>query len=660
MKRLAILIVALSVIGIGAAFAQDEEASEMPTVTWGVDGSYGYNVFSSHKSADTSDGATKHVASSTPYGFGATGFVVAPWFQIDWERLMVKVAGRYDQLDNDDEDNYSNVKMSSTYSDLFGIFTLYNDFTYRVAEDSGNPQMEFDGHDLGLGVAVDDFSARINWGYDNGGRFLGTNADNAGVESAAADDSLDQAVGDIAGLNQFYSFKDLTMSMDNGVVGAMAVWEALETDADLAQSGYYLTNAYLKGYDWFGIWDMIVGDQDNGKQLRMSGAGPRGYTSQMGIGEFGASSFGFVNVDGEDVAEPDRKIDVYNTFDAVPGLKLMLGTIMPMDDESSSAQWNNWLADGNLWIGAEYAIEGVATVNTGMGVVNDYFVESDMDYVVSQAGDVVDDAGGTETIGNRSNFWLDVAATPMEALKVQLGIDGQFSRYRDQKKAATDATKYTYVDFAMYNLGLEASYAMAPLSLSTGIYTAFGTGFDYETFTGTKFKDAWGDSAAGVENMKNFDEDSVAMAAVYSDEAFDGDDNSLISPFIFDISVGYTVSETLSVSLSNSFNAFAGAIDAAPIANNSDGDWDAVAAPASADKEVRGYYGENTLELGATVVPAESQSLGVTVGYTLFTGVPAEGDFYTNATDDQSVEYEVWRTNEWQPFSVGVSYSYKY
>lgn len=651
MKRLMILIIALSVIGIGSVFAQEESAT--PEVTWGVDGSYGYNVIESNKAADTDDKG-KPVADGRVRGLDAETFTINPWFQMDWERLMVRMDGRYDQFNHDDGDLYSNVKLSSTYSDLFGVFTLYNDFLYRVAEDAlddDESQMEFDSHTLGLGASVDDFSARVNWVYDNDGRFLNTDADNAGVETQDEEnDSLDQAVGDIAGLNQFYSFSDLTVSMDNGVVGAMAKWEALEEGDDLDTSGYYLTNAYLKGYDWFGVWDMTVGDQANAKTLRMAGLGPRGFTSQMGIGEFGASDFGFVNADGEDVAEADRKIDVYNVFDVMPGLTLKLGTIMKMDGDDS---WGGYLADENIFLGAEYAIEGVATVNAGMGLVVDSELPSKTSVVyATQSSTTASGLANEGDIARTSNFWTDVRATPAEGVTVQLGIDGQFAKYQNLEK-----DKPVYEGTSLYNVGLEAAYAAAPLTVNANLYTALGTGIDYKKWSGgAKFKDDY-DDPAGVYVANNFTEANVYRAALYSDEAFDGDDDSVISPFILDLSVGYAVSETLSVSFGNKFNALEGAVGSAPIDNADD---NRVDLPDGDTNTVYAYYGSNNTTLGATITPRENQSLGITVGYKLYTNVPKEGDIYENASDQEEVDYEVWRTNEFRPFNAAISYSFKY
>lgn len=650
MKRFATLLIALSVLVAGVAFGQD--APEAPEVSWGVDGTYAYNVLSSNSETEADENGQNSVE-SRPYGLGANELIISPWVQMDWARLMVRLDSRYDHFDMGDENDYSFVKVSSAYSNLFGAFTLYNDFLYRVAEEDDaavppvdDKHMEFDSHKIGLGGSVGDFSGRINWSYDAARPFLNSDSSADGVDTVAAggeNDALDNAISNVAGLNQFYSFDDLTLSMDNGLVGAMVKWEADDGAGDGGGAfapGYYLTDAYLKGYGWFGLWDFVIGDTSNAKKLRMpalgKGIGFRGYTSQMGIGEFGASEFTYIDNDGDSLAAADQKIDVLNTFTISEMLKVHLGTIMPMSDEVA---WGDYLSGEHVFLGAEYAMEGL-TVNGGMGFVNDYVDASGTSTVVTES--LVNG-----TMGRTSNLWVDAKLMPMEALTLQVGLDAQFAKYEDG--TATGA-KPAYEGFSLYNLGAEFEYAMAPLTLSGGLYAAFGAGIDLGKWVGDStatFDTAFDDTAANVTNGDNFTESNFLMAAVYSDGKFDGDDGeTVVSPLAAKIRADYVVSETLSVFAANTFTSLVGAFGSTLITSDTDvQDERVVALPAGADVTYRGYYGTNELSLGATIVPQENQSLGVSLGYTLYTGVPEENDLYTATGAATGTEYDQWKAD---------------
>jgi hypothetical protein len=618
-KTLAVL---LALILVGAAFAQTAApaapAPAAPVVTYGASADIGFNVIKEKSQATYDDNFVKGTTTQV-YQSGSATFAIEPWAQFDFGNgLVIKTTDGYKAGKTYLAGDAYLLKVATTYT--VGGLTLYsttaydkNDYTDRVSGDA-TPRLFY---------------------MDNGFKFK---QDNVSGE---------------------FSMRDGTH-----YVAAPAETTAFSFINDWAQNAT-LRQAWFQVSDIADLLTVKVGDRLASYQyIRMQGNGTNGLTS--------TSTVGALTSQGISGGSP---INVNGTLDFNKTLKLPLVVKAFYYVPTVSTSLPEFLRTGNMFYDVGYTLDKVGTFDVGIAPSFDYttnfpaagFVPNlkaasyGLYTAAAAPGATVPIISSTAA----NQFWADANITAIPNLTLQIGVDASMNNYLDAKAfadaiAAGKLTALTAVPYSIYNLGIESTYdlkdVLKGLTVTANVYYVTGTGADYTKAEGADY--------VAPASATNFVSPTYTAASVAAQAL------GYVPSFQLNISGTYAMNEKLSFTASNNFNSAKSDYQKKWI--NTDltkatyvGDlvtnWATIGG-----KDACGYYGTDTISLGVTSTAGKGTA-GVTLGYTLYTGLPTAADLMTTATSSDATlkkvaeaKYAEFITKNFNPWSVAVSYTIAY
>lgn len=693
MKKLLMFMLVLGVLSLGLAMAQDAAS---PTITTGVEATAAFNAVSSHTDA-TVDSKFLPTTLSNPYGLSATGFVVAPWLTVDWGDLVVNVSATADSMDYNKDDSTGQATLNIKKSNLFGYSGFALVAQVKQYSDAYSAAATMDNQDNYFGFLFENdvVTAEVDW----------------------------NSFADIAIIP--VKFKKANVTFNDGNLEARA-----EVATGVGSATQITENTYLKYNKLFGFWTMSVGLPGD-MRLSTEATGSK-------IGTFNHDNFyywdndeatswnaaatpGNYNGTGLAVGKKygsDGAFDVMNTFAVMDGLSVKLGTVAP----TSKTTIKDWLRGDNLFVGAEYTMDGLGTFNVGFAPVMDYDInstDSDLNnYTGSRSfysqvlklegfiasttathGAVAGDlntlfGGGTVALNDVTNkyykvfdllgqgviggssFWLDAdLSSMMDALTFAVSVDGQLGKYLNRTKwnadvvagmngSTTHPWKPVFENESRFNIGFNAEYAVSDaLSFTADGKVTMVTGLDYKKYTGSPntYKQDWGSlpAATNYYTSNHTEANSFLAYGLGNVQNYGG---SVVNPLAVNVGAKYSLNDMFAVSLSNGYTALAGSLDYMHKYKVSSTGNNFSAAGA---KTMHGYYGKNAIGLGAVVTPQKNMKISIDLAYSLFLGLPGVADLYTTGlTTAQknviNVAYDKWIDANFNPWSASVAYTYSF
>jgi len=634
MKKLILILVALMVITMAVV------AEEAPEVTYGFSGSFDMDVVTANKSDTFKTGDFEEpVAKGNPYGLEATNFVVSPWVELDWAKVNMMAEATYDAF-NANDDDWSSFTLTTVWKDFFGL-TITDEFAIDN-EDEGDVdlyEVSMDENvDHTVTVALDrleDQGVKLYAEYDAGVFF----------------DFFDVTAGDnFADL--FEGFNEMGFELDTEGLGAALVVDPTGT----------FTNAWIEARDMFGVWTMLVNDDDE-MELRMENL-------DLDVSE-DREDVGIDIAIGEDNNITDDSADgtpgmmnVMHTLGLGDALTLKIASIIPYDTSVITGTFLDWLAEDNLVVSAEYMLEGLGSVGAGAVVTKDYiqmfpgalFIEgpSTVNSTFAAATPQYSEVG--------PSFWVDAYLDELvDGLNLMVSLDADFDKYVDLKKAnediadgkgaaADDHLVLSMVGATVFNVGAEAEMGLSDaLTVSGALYASLGMGLDYEKYNNVKFDDVFTDAFFDV-NVGEWDE-ADALRSVYG-----------TTPTIVNLRADYMMSEKVSFWAQNDLDLNSGYLNEA-------GAYDFTDLEIAGSKELAGitvgYFNVDTIEVGAKLMASENVTLSLSTAVNMYLGLPAAKDFYLDAaTDDEKKAidsaYGAWKVENFNPYSVSAEFSFSY
>ncbi|AFG36779.1 hypothetical protein [Spirochaeta africana] len=632
MKKFLVFLLAFMLIGMAVVAQEEAEESVWtlePEVTWGFSGSFETQLLKAN-TTDTFDNSGDPDASFNPFGLNANKFVVSPWIEMDWDRLTVKAEGRYDAF-RDDDDDWSEVKITSIWHNLFG-FEIKSEVKWDN-EDVNDPALAGDPTLVNFGHSVTATLDRL---------------DEEGIKFWAKYDAGEVfALGNITEFGDglqgiFEDFEELGFELDTDGLGAELVYDNTTME---------FGTAWVEARDMFGLWTMLVNTTD-AMELRIDDLDTDVTIDRdaFGIGEDN-------NI--LDPAEGDL-VNVKHTLALLEGLNLTIATVVPTEDETLV----DWLKQDYLSVGADYALEGVGTIGVGALLNKDYVAVDDA--LIVPLGSLVE--APTLHIANFANwgvhgdnivwgpgFWLDANLGEIlgEGMDLFAWADARLGSFVDNEDSEANDDGVFEVEIGrVTKLNLGAEFGMQlneALKISAAGRFGMGLGYDYEAVAG----DSWGDLVKDpVDNddnyvASNFNEGNWLRHNVYD-----------ITTLEANVRADMTLSETLSVWGMNKFHL-----------NNIDltqrFDDGGFAFGAETVDNVYGYASTNTVELGFDAVASERTNFKMSLAYDLFLGTPSASDLYADGAseDDEAfvdAYYGEWKSLNFNPWRLSAEWVYSY
>lgn len=615
MKKALAILMALAMI-VPAVFA----TGPAPEVTFGLSADAEVQMIKEY-TTDTDEASgdlSTSKASFNPYGLKATKLVSNDWVNFDWAPMSIKAEAKYDAF-RASADDYSWLKVTATWKDLFGF-----KIAYEYVQDNKE------------GTAAPDAAMSKNTGnnisatYDKDGVKFWTKYD-----ADAVLDMLDVTAGikSDAFLNEF---KEIGFEFTNDEVATKLVYS--NTSNATGDAGAYsakIDTATIEAKNLFGFWTVLLNNADEiGYRLSL-GSDSKVEPPQFKIGKDNKI---------QSATAANKAMNAKNTMKFGENLTVKATLVAPNADVSFA----DWFSGDNALVGAEFVLADVGTLGAGAKISQDYVISTgatsgpkkffNAAYALTNTGDVV----------KGSAFWVDAKLDKLlgEDKAVYVGVDAQLGYYNkaaDTTKFGTDnPTKVKEVQVGnttVIDLYGETKMKLSDMiSFSAGALFSLGTGYDNKAVTGTD----WADPTQAQKDLHFYSGYTQAnvLNAKYG-----------ITPFELKAQVDVKVNDTVSVWVKDNFKANAGAFDAA-------------VQPAGG-KDVIGYYQKNVLGLGAKLKATEKSSLSVSSDINMYLGLPAGSDLYlTGATDanKKAVDSSLaeWKSKNFNPFAVSVSYSYAY
>ena len=640
-----ILGILLAIALVGGAFAQAaapaaDATAKAPalTVTSGLTGSMGFNAIK-EDTVSTLDGTFASTSVSVSQN-SAASLQVEPWVNFDLGNgLGFKYTQGYQVGINYAGSDATLSRFDTTYKN--GGLTIYNT-TYWDKGDYYN-------------LVGGDYAARP-FVWENGFKFA---SDNVSGELR-----LREAGTSAGGVGYNWpgssSFADLFFhEMNNGILR-----QAVFTIKDIAD-----------------VATLQVGDRLNYHYIRMMGIGGNDFTSTSEVGR----------LDGQGISG-GSPINVDTTFDFNKTLQLPLTFKWWSYVPTASTILPDYLAGGNTFFDVGYSLKDVGSFDAGYGLAMDYTTNvvtgndgkagTPTTYTVLGKGmnnglltavleslynltnaPAYPDPWQKALLSKAGNskFWLDANLSLVPNLALQVGFDGSMGSYADASTLAVTnvstlytVTKLDPVAYGSYNLGVEASYdlkdSVKGLSVAANLYYGMVTGADYKKESNVAF--------SSTSTASDF------YAASYTDASASAFALGLLPGAQVDVSAKYAFNDMLSFSVSNKFNTAAG--DFQKQWNNIDTSsatytGDLLNWASLGGKNAHGFYGSDAVSLGTSYVAGKG-TLGLTVTYTMYTGLPTASDLTpTGLTAAQEAgikaAYDAFVSSKFNPWSAALSYT---
>ena len=630
MKKILGILLVLALAGSVFAQTAAAPAAAAPapalTVTSGVSGSVGYNGVK-EKTVNTLDG-TYAPTSASVYQTANGSFSLAPWAQFAFANgLTLKYTQGYQHGLNYNGSDANETLFNTTYTN--GGLTLYNNTL-------------FDNGDYANRIGGDLTAATLN--VENGVKF-----------------SSDNVSGEL-------KFRRLISSP---AVPAYATFFMMYQDIVVNQS---LRQAVFTIKNIADTATIQVGDMLNYHFIRMMGIGSNDFTSFSEVGRLAHGAIGtgsFVNVDTTfDFTKTLGLPLTFKWFSYVP----MTSVIMP----DYLAGTRNGSNNGNFAFDVGYTLDKVGAFDVGFSPTFDYTTNIAItgpataptstalgkglsNGLLAAAADRVLAPSPATLMSDTAptTFWLDANLSLVPNLALQVGLDGKMGTYADASTAASALagttiafTKLDPVAYADYNFGVEANYDLKDMVKGLTV----GGNFYYEMVTGQDYKKQF--NATYVADTTKF------QGASYTADSAAAFDLGFLPGIQLGVSATYAFSDVLSFTASNTYTSAVS--DYQRTWTNIDltkatyaGDllnW----APLSG-KDAQGFYGSNAIKLGTSYVAGKA-TLGFTLGYTMYTGLPTASDLHvTGATTAQNTAadaaYAAFISSNFNPWSAAFSYA---
>lgn len=594
-----------------------------PEVTFGGSASVEVQALKANTTDTFEKSGTKNTpkASFNPFGTEKANFVTNQWVDLDWDVFSVKADAKYDAF-RASADDYSWLKVTATWKDLFGFNVAYEyvqdnkegkaDPTEALAKNTGNNVILTYDHLEDNGVKF--------WTKYSAVSALGLNITTplAHFNTLAA------------------GFTEIGFQYDNDEIATKIVYKgSKEIDA-----------ATIEAKNMFGFWTVLLNDADEiGYRLDDLDSGSNIDRPGFKIGKDN-------KIQSADVAK--KAMNAKNTFAIGENLKIKATAVVPNETEDKLV---DWLAGKNLLVGAELAVDGVGTLGAGAKVSNDYVVStgefSGPKKVLAQF------SAGTNEIQWGNAFWFDAKLDQLlgESMKAFASVDAQLGQYlqtyktidSDKDGKVAEGVVGTATKVNLY--GEFAADLSDALSVSAGVLYSLGMGYDHKAITNY----SWSDQNKEVEGTfyNGFTEDNVHNATIYG-----------IKPFELKAKATFKVNDGIKVWASDNFVANAGYL------GEKDADGESVYKQFSfaGAKVINEYafFQKNVLGLGAEFAASENAKLTVSTDINFYLGLPTASDLETKAVTDAKqgealkTAHAEWKSQNFNPFTVKVAYSYAY
>lgn len=584
-----------------------------PEVTAGLSADATVRLFKENtvdEKVKSGDLGTEDEAVSRPLGLKAETFKAESWVNFDWQKMSLKAAGKWDAF-KADKDDFSWVKVDAVWKDFFGFEIAYTH--ERNNKEKGDPSI------LDAPVTND-----ITATYEQEGlKFYTVYNANALLDmvSVFAEDDV---------LSFFKDFKTIGFELDNDEIALNLKYDGTSTNTTK------IDTAKFTAKKMFDVWSVTLNDADAANYRLELG-------SDSAIDPVG---FSVIDGDGNDVFQKGSNTNAKNTLEFGENLTVKAAFVIP----TAEVQFNNWLKGDNILLGVEYAIDGIGIIGAGAKVSQDYKVSNGA--VVAPSKIIADPT----KVAKGNAFWVDALLDGFsDTVSVLVRADAQFGAYN--KKSETDkaiaAAPLKVVDAVIGNTTAMSLYGEGKvavndsLSFSAGALVGFGFGYDLKAVTGN----AWEAPTAAQKEVNyyaNWTEANVLNKEFYG-----------LTPFTLKAKVDYALNSDLSFWLKDEFVLNAGSFGA-----TKDDDNNIVARPVIAGaKDVYGFFNKNVLSFGAKIKATENSTLSLSADVNMYLGLPKASDLYmTGATDVVKAgidrDYATWKSQNFNPFSISVSYAY--
>ncbi len=558
------------------------------------------------KSGDLGD----EEAVSRPLGLKAETFKAESWVNFDWQKMSLKAAGKWDAL-KADKDDFSWVKVDAVWKDFFG---------FEIAYTHERNNKETDAPNGNLDKLTNDITAT----YEQEGLKFYTvyNANNLlDMVSVVAGDDV---------LSFFKDFKTIGFELDNDEIALNLKYDGTSTNTTK------IDTAKFTAKKMFDVWSVTLNDADAANYRLELG-------SDSAIDPVG---FSVIDGDGKDVFQKGSNTNAKNTLEFGENLTVKAAFVIPTGDE----QFNDWLKGDNILLGVEYAIDGIGTIGAGAKVSQDYKV-SDGVYVAPSK--IIADP---TKVAKGNAFWVDALLDGFsDTVSVLVRADAQFGAYNKAHETSVKSASAggKVIDAVIGNTTAMSLYGEAEvavndsLSFSAGALVGFGFGYDYKAVTGN----AWEAPTAAqreVNYYANWTEANYLNKNVYG-----------LTPFHLKAKVDYALNSDLSFWLKDEFIVNAGSFGSV------DPDDDTIINDTinTNAKTIQGFFNKNVISFGAKIKATENSTLSLSADVNMYLGLPKASDLYkTGAADVVKAgidkDYAVWKSQNFNPFSISVSYAY--
>lgn len=576
-----------------------------PEVTAGLSADATVRLFK-EKTVDekvkSGDLGTEDEAVSRPLGLKAETFKAESWVNFDWQKMSLKAAGKWDAF-KADEDDFSWVKVDAVWKDFFGFEIAYT-------HERNNKETDAPG-------TLSNFTNDITATYEQEGlKFYTVYNANALLDMVSfwAEDDV---------LSFFKDFKTIGFELDND-----------EIALNLKYADNKIDTAEFTAKKMFGVWSATLNNADKANYRLELG-------SDSAIDPVG---FSVIDGDGNDVFQKGSNTNAKNTLEFGENLTVKAAFVIP----TAEVQFNDWLKGDNILLGVEYAIDGIGTIGAGAKVSQDYKVSNG--FYVAPSKIIADPT----KVAKGNAFWVDALLDGFsDTVSVLVRADAQFGAYNKVDETSKIDPKGKVIDAVIGNTTAMSLYGEAEvavndsLSFSAGALVGFGFGYDVKAVTGS----AWEAPTAAEKEVNyyaNWTEANNLNKNVYG-----------LTPFHLKAKVDYALNSDLSFWLKDEFVLNAGSFGAIK-----DDDNNIVARPVIAGaKDVYGFFNKNVLSFGAKIKATENSTLSLSADVNMYLGLPKASDLYmTGATDVVKAgidrDYATWKSQNFNPFSISVSYAY--
>lgn len=606
-KNLAFFL--LLAIVAGSMFAQ----MPAPTVTAGLSAEAEISLIRESTVAEktTSGDVGKEELKGVHNGLKATNFVIDEWTNMDWSKMSIKTEGKYDAF-RATKDDWSFFKVTTTWKDFFGLEVKHeysqDNKEAGVAQTTPVSDLFTKNTENNVTVTLDrteDMGLKAYTVYDAGTVFKLANFNQTGTSLEA----------------MFNGYKKIGFELDNEEVKVNFVVTHDKPD-------HTIDKAEFTAKDMFGKWTAALNSKDKIK-LRLENLDS---DSEIDRPEFA------LDEEEENALQSNQKMNTVNTVKFNDDLSLKVAAVAPTTDVTI----RDWLRGENLAMAATYVMKDIATLNAGTKVTMDYEFSNG---TISGPSAYMLIPGHTSGWG--TGLWLDANLSELMGADKGLfvSVDGQFGNYRAVQKES-DAGKVDAIEIesmSRWNVYGETKMKMNDsLSFSAGALFSLGMGYDYKKVNDVSYSD-------DIKHLKDSDTDFVASN--YTEANSNAMDVYKISPLSLNVRADYKLNDTATVWVSNKFKSLDGSLGSKP----------AVAGA----RIMHGYYGKDSIELGAKLVSTPKSTLSVSTEFNLYLGVPSASNIYIK--DDTSdnkklvdIAYGEWKSTNFNPFSAKVAYTYKY